>query len=59
MSSRAAASSCRATSRKRTGSRKDEADRQLRNWERNLAVEYDESDLVIDDDEPTPINGQR
>jgi uncharacterized protein YjbJ (UPF0337 family) len=50
---------CRATSRKRTGFTKDEADRQLRNWERNLAVEYDERDLVIDDDEPTPINGQR
>jgi len=41
------------------GLTKDEADRQLRNWERNLAVEYDERDLVIDDDEPTPINGQR
>jgi uncharacterized protein YjbJ (UPF0337 family) len=30
---------------------KDEAERQLRNWERNLAVDYDETDLVIDDDE--------
>ena len=43
------------------GLTKDETERQLRNWERNLAVEYDESDLVIDDDESgsTPINGQR
>ena len=41
------------------GLTKDEADRQLRNWERNLAVEYEESDLVLDDDEPTPINGER
>jgi uncharacterized protein YjbJ (UPF0337 family) len=41
------------------GLTKDEADRQLRNWERNLAVEYDEADLVIDDDESEPINGQR
>ena len=41
------------------GLTKDEADRQLRDWERNLAVEYEEGDLVIDDDEPTPINGQR
>jgi uncharacterized protein YjbJ (UPF0337 family) len=36
-----------------------EAERQLRNWVRNLAVEYDEADLVVDDDEATPINGQR
>lgn len=41
------------------GITQEEADRQLRNWERNLAVEYDESDLVIDDDEATPVNGQR
>jgi hypothetical protein len=41
------------------GLTKDEADRQLRNWERNLAVEYEEGDLVIDDDESTHINGQR
>jgi len=28
-----------------------EAERQLRNWERNLTVdEFDESDLVLDDD---------
>jgi uncharacterized protein YjbJ (UPF0337 family) len=41
------------------GLSQDEAERQLRNWVRNLAVEYDEADLVIDDDEATPINGQR
>jgi uncharacterized protein YjbJ (UPF0337 family) len=41
------------------GLTKDEADRQLRNWERNLTVEYEEADLVLDDDESTPINGQR
>jgi len=41
---------------------KEETERQLCNWERNLAVEYDEANLVIDDDdEPgsTPINGER
>ena len=42
---------------------KEETERQLRNWERNLAVEYDEADLLIEDeeDEPgsTPINGER
>jgi len=41
---------------------KDEAERQLRNWERNLAVDYDETDLVIDSDdagaEPENINGR-
>ena len=37
----------------------DEADRQLRNWERNLAVEYDEADLVIDDDEGEQKNGRK
>jgi uncharacterized protein YjbJ (UPF0337 family) len=36
----------------------DEADRQLRNWERNLAVEYDEADLVVDDDEADEKNGR-
>ncbi len=41
------------------GLSQDEAERQLRNWVRNLAVEYDEADLVVDDDEATPINGQR
>ena len=33
------------------GLTQEEAERQLRNWERNLAVDYDEADLVVDDDE--------
>ena len=37
---------------------KDEAERQLRNWERNLAVDYDESELVIDDEERDSQNGR-
>jgi uncharacterized protein YjbJ (UPF0337 family) len=42
------------------GLSKDETERQLRNWERNLAVEYDEADLVLDDDDSDPSkNGQR
>lgn len=43
------------------GLTKDETERQLRNWERNLAVDYDETDLVIEDDDPNskPINGKR
>ena len=56
MSWRAGVSSCPAASR--TLSR-DEAERQLLNWERNLAVEYDESDLVIDDDERDVKNGRK
>jgi uncharacterized protein YjbJ (UPF0337 family) len=42
------------------GLTKEEAERQMRNWERNLAVEYEEADLVMDDDEPdsTNINGR-
>ena len=37
-----------------------EAERQLRNWERNLAVdEFDESDLVLDDeDASSDVNGR-
>jgi hypothetical protein len=34
------------------GLTKEETERQLRNWERNLAVDYDEADLVVDEDEP-------
>ena len=36
------------------------AERQLRNWERNLAVdEFDESDLVLDDEDvPRDVNGR-
>lgn len=42
------------------GLSQEEAERQLRNWERNLATEeFDEADLVIDDDAPsTNINGR-
>jgi len=36
-----------------------EAERQLRNWERNLAVEeFDETEIVQDDDEPSEVNGR-
>jgi uncharacterized protein YjbJ (UPF0337 family) len=43
------------------GLTKEETERQLRNCERNLTVEYHEADLVIDEDESdaTPIDGQR
>ena len=39
---------------------KEETERQLRNWERNLTTEeFDEADLVIDDDATsTHINGR-
>jgi len=40
------------------GLSKDEAERQLRNWERNLAVEYDEADLVSDEDDRDVHNGR-
>ena len=30
---------------------KDEAERQLNNWQRNLAVEYEQAEIVIDDNE--------
>ncbi|MEJ0084209.1 MAG: CsbD family protein [Pseudomonadota bacterium] len=42
------------------GLTKDETERQLRNWERNLAVEeFDAQDLVLDEDAPsTDINGR-
>ena len=33
------------------GVTKDEADRQLNNWQRNLAVEYEETEIVLDDDD--------
>ena len=41
------------------GLSKEEADRQLNNWQRNLAVEYDEADLVIDEDEQDMQNGRK
>jgi uncharacterized protein YjbJ (UPF0337 family) len=42
------------------GLSQDETERPLRNWERNLANdEFDEADLVLDDDAPaTNINGR-
>jgi uncharacterized protein YjbJ (UPF0337 family) len=42
------------------GLTKEEAERQLRNWERNLAVDYEEADLVGDDGESdtTHMNGR-
>ena len=33
------------------GLSEDEAERQLLNWEHNLAVDYDEGEIVIDDEE--------
>jgi uncharacterized protein YjbJ (UPF0337 family) len=33
------------------GVTRDEAERQLNNWQRNLAVEYDETEIVVDDDD--------
>ena len=37
----------------------EEAERQLRNWERNLAIdEFDEEDLVFDDEPDPGINGR-
>jgi uncharacterized protein YjbJ (UPF0337 family) len=33
------------------GLTRDEADRQLRNWERNLAVDYEEARVVVEEDE--------
>jgi uncharacterized protein YjbJ (UPF0337 family) len=32
------------------GVTKDEADRQLSNWQRNLAVDYEETEIVLEDD---------
>ena len=42
------------------GLTKEETERQLRNWERNVAKdEFDAADLVLDDDAPsTHINGR-
>lgn len=42
------------------GLSKDETERQLRNWERNLGSdEFDEADLVQDDEPPSHLNGRR
>ena len=42
------------------GLSKDETERQLRNWERNLAVEYDEGDLIVkaEESDSTEIDGR-
>ena len=36
-----------------------DAERQLRNWERNLAVEVEQAEMVFDDEDPEQVNGQR
>lgn len=36
---------------------RDEAERQLRNWERNLAVEVEQVELMLDDD-ANEVNGR-
>ena len=41
------------------GIAKEEADRQLRNWERNLAVEVEPVVLMSDDDQASEVNGRR
>lgn len=42
------------------GLTRDETERQLRNWERNVAVsDFDEGELALDESElPEPINGR-
>ena len=41
------------------GLSKEETERQLRNWQRNLAAdEFDEADLVDDDAGPIEMNGR-
>ena len=40
------------------GIAKNDADRQLRNWERNLAVEEEKVELTLDDDEASEVNGR-
>ena len=41
------------------GVTRDEADRQLINWQRNLAAEYEETEMVLDDDEPEETHNGR
>ena len=36
----------------------DEAERQLRNWERNLAVEVEQVEPILDDDDVGEVNGR-
>jgi uncharacterized protein YjbJ (UPF0337 family) len=40
------------------GIAREEADRQLRNWERNLAVEAKQAELTLGDDEASEDNGR-
>lgn len=40
------------------GIEKAEAERQLRNWQRNLAVEVERVELTLDDDESSEVNGR-
>ena len=40
------------------GISQEEADRQLRNWERNLAVEVEQVELMLDDDRASEVNGR-
>jgi uncharacterized protein YjbJ (UPF0337 family) len=40
------------------GISQEEADRQLRNWERNLAVEVEQVELMLDDDGTSEVNGR-
>ena len=37
---------------------KTEAERQLRNWQRNLEVEVEQVELTLDDDEAGEVNGR-
>ena len=41
------------------GVTKEEAERQLTNWQRNLAIDYDEAELVIADDDRDITNSRR
>ena len=40
------------------GIEKMEAERQLRNWQRNLEVEVEQVGLTLDDDEAGEVNGR-
>ena len=40
------------------GLERAEAERQLRNWERKLAVEVEQPELMFDDDDAHEVNGR-
>jgi uncharacterized protein YjbJ (UPF0337 family) len=40
------------------GIQKVEAERQLRNWQRNLEVEVEQAELSLDDDGASEVNGR-